>query len=315
METDTIAMKFAMMGSGGVGGVFGARLAQAGEDVTFIARGAHLKAIKENGLRVCGGSPSDMLIHPASATSDPAEVGHVDYIFVSVKLWDTEATARMLRPMIGADTAIISLQNGVTKDDILGKYCDAKGIVGGVSYVAANIAEPGVIEQRGVRQKLVFGEYSREKSLRLTKLAEICKRAHIAAVVSDDIEKDLWEKFIVLIAMSAVTAATRMTIGPARSNPYSRELLLDAMGEAAAIAKARGISVAENIVEKQIAYLDGLAPEVSSSMHHSIEQGDRLELPWLSGAVVQMGKEHNIPTPTNKALLGVLMPHAMGRAK
>ena len=306
-------MKFAMMGSGGVGGVFGARLAEAGEDVTFIARGAHLQAIKEKGLRVSGGCPTDMLIHPATATSDPADVGPVDYIFVSVKLWDTEDTARLLKPMIGTNTAVISFQNGVTKDAILGKYCDKQHIVGGVSYVAANIAEPGVIAQRGARQKLVFGEYSGTQSPRLLKLAQSCERAHIEAVVSDDIERDLWEKFIVLIAMSAVTAATRLTIGPARSNPYSRELLLDAMGEAAAIATARGIAVPENIVEKQIGYLDRLMPDVSSSMHHSIEQGDRLELPWLSGAVVDMGKEHNIPTPTNKVLLGVLMPHVMGR--
>lgn len=306
-------MKFAMMGTGGVGGVFGARLAQAGEDVTFIARGGHLQAIKEKGLRVQGGCPTDMHIHPACATSAPAEVGVVDYIFVSVKLWDTEAAARSIMPMIGEDTAVISLQNGVTKDTVLGKYCQPKHIVGGVSYVAANIAEPGVIEQRGARQKLVFGEYSGAQSQRLLKLAEACQRAHIEAVVSDNIERDLWEKFIVLIAMSAVTAATRLTIGPVRSDPYSRALLLDAMTEAASIARAKGIPVAQNIVEKQIGYLDKLSAEVSSSMHHSIEHGDRLELPWLSGAVVEMGQEHNLPTPTNKALLGVLMPHVLGR--
>lgn len=306
-------MKFAMMGTGGVGGVFGARLAEAGEDVHFIARGSHLQAIKQNGLRVLGGSPNDLLIKPVHATSDPAEVGVVDYVFVSVKLWDTEQVAPMLKPMIGENTAIISFQNGIEKDEILRNHCSPRNIVGGVAYVAAFIIEPGVIEQRGARQKLVFGEFTGKQSERLLKLSEACHRAHIESTVSDDIERDLWEKFIVLIAMSAVTSATRLTIGKVRSEPFSRELLLDAMREAEAIAKARGVHVSEAIVDKQMGYLDGLAPDVSSSMHNDIEHGNRLELPWLSGTIVALGKQYNVPTPANKALVGVLMPHAMGR--
>ncbi|HEY9716958.1 MAG TPA: 2-dehydropantoate 2-reductase [Trichormus sp.] len=306
-------MKIAMMGTGGVGGVFGARLAESGEDVSFIARGSNLKAIKENGLLVVSDKTHELLIKPAKVTADPSEVGPVDYIFLSVKLWDTEAVAPILKPMIGENTAIISLQNGIGKDGVLQKLYHQKNVVGGVAYVAAFIMRPGVIEQRGTRQKLVFGEFTRVQSERLLRLKDACKRANINSVVSDDIERDLWEKFIVLIAMSAVTAATRTTIGTVRSEPLSRELLLEAMHEAAAIANAKNIKVSDDIVERQMDYLDSLAPEVSSSMHHDIEQGNRLELPWLSGTVVQLGKELGIPTPANKALAGVLMPHAMGR--
>jgi len=306
-------MRFAMMGTGGVGGVFGARLAEAGEDVTFIARGSHLQAIKQNGLRIVSDKTHELLIKPAQATADPGEIGPVDYVFLSVKLWDTEAVAPLLKPMIAQNTAIISLQNGIEKDDILHRHYDPHNIVGGVAYVASFIMQPGVIEQRGTRQKLVFGEFSGIQSERLLKLAEACQRAHIKAVVSDDIKRDLWEKFVVLIAMSAVTSATRMTIGNVRSEPFSRELLIDAMREAAMIAKARGIKVSDDIVDKQMEYLDSLAPEVSSSMHHDIEHGNRLELPWLSGMVVELGRKLDVPTPANKALVGVLMPHAMGR--
>jgi 2-dehydropantoate 2-reductase len=232
-------MKIAMMGTGGVGGVFGARLAESGEDVSFIARGSHLKAIKENGLLVVSDKTHELLIKPAKVTADPSAVGPVDYIFLSVKLWDTEAVAPLLKPMIGEKTAIISLQNGIGKDAILQKHYPQHNVVGGVAYVAAFIMRPGVIEQRGTRQKLVFGEFTQIQSDRLLQLKDACKRANINAVVSDDIQRDLWEKFIVLIAMSAVTSATRTTIGTVRSEPLSRELLLDAMHEAAASRRPR----------------------------------------------------------------------------
>lgn len=308
-------MKFAMMGSGGVGGVFGAHLADAGYDVAFIARGAHLKGMKTRGLKVRGATPNDLHINPVKATSDPAEIGPVDYVFINVKLWDTEDAARAILPLIGAETAVISFQNGINKDDILRVHVGQQHIVGGASYVAATIAEPGVIQQKGTAQKLVFGEYNRTRSERLEKLSEACSKAHIKAVLADDIEAYLWEKFVVLIAMSAVTSSCRLPIGKVRSEQATRELLLDAMREAAAIGKAKGVRIPDDIVEKQMGYLDNLAPDVSSSMHYDIEHGNRLELPWLSGTVVQLGKQLNIPTPVNRALVGVLSPHVMGRSR
>jgi 2-dehydropantoate 2-reductase len=305
------------MGTGGVGGLFGARLAKCGHDVIFIARGKHLKAIKENGLLVESELLGDTLIKPAKAVENPEEIGPVDFIFFAVKLWDTAEAARLIKPLIGKNTAVLSLQNGVIKDKILGDELGAQHVVGGVSYVAATIKSPGVISQKGTVQKLAFNEYTRAdgKSI-LTKRIEIlrdaCVESDIAVETPADIERTLWEKFVVLVAMSTVTASARQTIGPVRANPQTREQLVAIMSEVAQLARAKRIDLPADIVTQKMAYLDALAPDVTASMEHDLRHGNRLELPWLAGSVIQMAAELGIATPVCARLNSQLQPFVHG---
>jgi len=306
------------MGSGGVGGLFGARLAQAGCDVHFIARGAHLEAIKGHGLKIENEISGDILI-PADkvkATNDPGSIGPVDYVIFCVKLWDTDSAAEQIRPLIGPDTAVISLQNGVSRDDTLRRVLGAQHVVGGISYVGATIKAPGVIAQKGHVQKLVFGEYgANSQSPRVVRLKEACEKGGIEVDVPTNIELALWEKFVVLVGMSTVLASARKTIGPVRDNPETRKLLLAVMEEVRQVAIAKNIKLADDIVAVKIAYLDNLAPDVTASMEHDLRTGNRLELPWLAGTVVSMSKELNVPTPTCETLAAILSPYIMGAAK
>lgn len=305
-------MKIAVMGTGGVGGVFGARLAQAGCDVHFIARGAHLDAINQKGLHLVSAELGDNLIKPAQATADPTTIGPVDIVFITVKLWDTETAVRQIEPLVSDNTAVISLQNGIAKDDAVRAKYGAANTVGGVSYVAATISEPGVVTQKGVVQRLVFGEYGMPTSERLEKLKDACLAAGLEAEIHPHIENAIWEKFVFLVAMSAVTAATRQTIGPVRSHPKTRQLLVDVMKEAIAIAGARGITFDDGLIERRLTYWDNLSPDVTSSMQHDLQHGNRLELPWLSGTVVELGKSLGVETPVNRVLVDVLSPFVDG---
>jgi 2-dehydropantoate 2-reductase len=314
-------MKIAMMGSGGVGGLFGARLAQAGADVHFIARGKHLAAISENGLKIESALKGDVLLKPAQVTADPSSIGLVDYVLVSVKLWDTEEAAEMIKPLIGkgkngSATAVISLQNGVTRDDVFRQAVGAAHVLGGISYVGATIKAPGIIEQKGHVQKLVFGEYgSAGPSQRVIALKEMCEAADIEVETPENIERALWEKFVVLVAMSTVLAAGRQTIGPIRECPETKALLGAVMTEVRAVAVKKGIELPTDLVSSKLNYLDQLAPDVTASMEHDLRNGNRLELPWLAGTVVKMGQELGIETPVCKVLTAILTPYVMGSPK
>jgi 2-dehydropantoate 2-reductase len=321
-------MKIAMMGAGGVGGLFGARLAQAGADVHFIARGKQLEAIRENGLKIESALRGDALIKPAQVTDDPSTIGPVDYVFVSVKLWDTEQAAEMIKPLISAapsgskgspadlNTAVISLQNGVTRDQIFRRAVGAEHVMGGISYVGATIKAPGVIEQKGQVQKLVFGEYnSPEPTRRVNDLKELCESAQIEVETPDDIERALWEKFVVLVAMSTVLAATRQTIGPTRERPETRALLAAVMSEVRDVAIKNGIALAPDLVATKLSYLDQLAADVTASMEHDLRSGNRLELPWLAGSVIDMGTKLGVDTPVCRVLTAILLPYVMGPNK
>jgi len=300
------------MGTGGVGGLFGARLAQAGFDVTFIARGAHLEAIKAHGLQVVSADRGNILIKDAQAVSDPKSVGVVDFIFLTVKLWDTDSAVQLIEPMVGEHTTVISFQNGISRDDVLKAKLGAQHVLGGISYVGATIQAPGVIEQRGTVQKLVFGEYGGAKTERVLALQKACESAAIEVVVPDDIEKALWEKFIVLVAMSSITASCRSPIGPVRENPETRALLEAVMNEVAAVAKARGVAISNDIVRQQMAYLDNLGKDVTASMEHDLRHGNKLELPWLAGTVVALGRELNVATPVCAFVCAILSPYVAG---
>jgi 2-dehydropantoate 2-reductase len=305
-------MKIAIMGSGGVGGYFGARLVQGGAEVHFIARGSHLAALREQGLTVEGG-PEKIRLPKVSVTDDPATIGPVDIVMFCVKLWDTEAAARQLRPIVQADTGIISFQNGVTKDDLLRPIFGDQALLGGVAYVGTAIGRPGVITQTGSLQRLVFGEYDGRRSQRVESFYAACKGGGINAEISDDIRRSLWEKFVVLAAMSGATTAMRATIGPIRSHPLTREFLLDLAREVVAVGRAHGVNLPADYAEQRIPFFDGWPAEMTTSMHHDLEAGKPLELRWLAGAVVELGARASVPTPLNRAVRDILALHADGR--
>jgi 2-dehydropantoate 2-reductase len=302
------------MGSGGVGGYFGARLAQGGCDVGFIARGAHLAALRERGL-VVESKLGNVSLSKVCATDDPATLGSVDVVLIGVKLWDTEAAARAISPIVGPETTVLSLQNGVQKDDVLRRVLGDRPILGGLCYIAATIARPGVISHTGTVQKLVFGEYDGRRSARAEALLEASRRAGIDAELSLEIRKAIWEKFVFLVGLSAVTTTIRLPIGPIRTNPRTRRFLLDTMREVVAVGRAQGVALSVEYAEGRLAFCDGLPAEMTSSMYHDLERGDRLEVDWLSGAVVELGQAAGVPTPVNRAVSDILALHADGKLR
>lgn len=305
-------MKIAVMGSGGVGGYFGARLAMGGAEVHFVARGAHLAAMRASGLAVEGG-PEPIHVAKVNATQDPAEIGVCDLVIFAVKLWDTEDALRLIRPLVGPGTAIVSFQNGVLKDDHLRAAFDPRQIMGGVSYVATTIGRPGVIRQTGAMQRLVFGEFDGARSARAEAFLAAAQKGGINAEISPDIRRTIWEKFVFLAAMSGATTTMRAPLGPIRDNPQTRAFLLDLMREAVAVGRAQGVNLPERYAEERLAFADGLPPDMTSSMHHDLERGNRLEAPWLAGAVVALGAKAGVPTPLNRAVADILALHVGGR--
>ena len=300
------------MGSGGVGGYFGARLVKGGADVHFVARGAHLAAMRERGLAVEG--PEPIHLPKVSVTDDPKTIGPVDMVMFCVKLWDTEDAARQLLPIMQPETGLISFQNGVQKDDMLRPIFGEKALMGGVAYVGTSIGRPGVIAQTGPLQRLVFGEYDGCRSARLETFYQACKRGGINAEISDDVRRSIWEKYVVLVAMSGATTAMRATIGPIRANPLTRQFLLDLAREVVAVGRAHGVALPADYAEQRIPFFDNWPPEMTTSMHHDLQQGKPLEVRWLSGGVVDLGAAVGVPTPMNRAVRDILLLHAEGTA-
>jgi 2-dehydropantoate 2-reductase len=306
-------MKIAVMGSGGLGGLYGGRLAHAGYDVTFIARGAHMSAMKEQGLLIENDEQGEVRIARPTVTDDPAAVGVVDYVLLAVKLWDTDAAVNAIRPMVGPRTVVISLQNGVIKDDILRREFGEDAVVGAVAYVATHVARPGVIRQTGSMQRLILGEYDGQQSPRAQQLLDAMLRAGIQAAISDDIRRTIWEKYVFLVGLSGTTATMRSTIGPIRQNAQSRAFLYDLLRETVAVGRAHGVRLPSDYADDRLAFLDTVPPTMTSSMHHDLEKGNRLEVAWLSGGVVELGRAVNVATPANRAVWDILALHAGGR--
>lgn len=304
-----------MMGSGGVGGFFGGRLAHAGYDVSFIARGAHLSAMRERGLLIENQQQGDIHVPRVRATDDPASLGTVDLVILSVKLWDTESAAREIRPLLKPETGVLSLQNGVIKDEILRRELGDAAVMGGVAYVATHVSRPGVIHQTGTMQRIVLGEYDGRRSPRVTFLHEALVRAGVNAELSDDVRRAIWEKFVFLVALSGATTTMRMPLGPIRENPDTRAFLRELIGETVAVGRAHGVALPEDYVENRLAFADGLPADMTSSMHHDLERGNRLEVDWLSGGVVQLGAAKGVATPANRAVRAILALHAGGRKR
>ncbi len=306
-------MRIAMMGSGGVGGFFGGRLAKAGYDVSFIARGAHLAALRENGLTIESEAQGAIHIPKVQATDDPASLGPVDLVIVSVKLWDTEAAARSIAPIVGPATGVVSLQNGVIKDDILRRVLPESAVMGGVCYVATHISRPGVIRQVGTMQRIIVGEYDGSASPRAKHLHEALTKSGVTAELGSDVRRAIWEKYVFLVGLSATTASMRSPIGPIRENPRTRAFLLQVMREVVEVGRAHGVALPADYADGRLAFADGLPSDMTSSMAHDLEHGNPLEVNWLSGGVVTLGKEKGIPTPANSAVCDILALQAAGR--
>jgi len=306
-------MRIAVIGTGGVGGYFGARLAQGGHEVAFVARGRQLEALRARGLRV-ESALGDVHLSDVEVTGEPSEIGPTDLVLVAVKLWDTQAAAESITPLLGEGTAVVSFQNSVVKDDILRGALDTGHVIGGVCYIAATIAEPGVIRHSGTLQKLEFGEYDGSLSPRVRQFRDACASSGIDATVSDRIEQAIWEKFVFLVGLSGTTSLGRSSIGPIRSHPRSRAFLRDVMDEVVQVARAQGVSLPADYADDRLAFTDQLPAGMTSSMHRDLEHGHRLEVPWLSGDVVERGVRLDVATPCNRAIYDILSIHADGRA-
>jgi 2-dehydropantoate 2-reductase len=304
-------MRIAVIGAGGVGGYFGARLAAAGADVTFIARGPHLEAMRRDGLTVRS-ALGDVTLRPVQVESDPSRVGPADLVIVAVKLWSTDEAMDMAASLLGRGTAVLSLQNGVEAVSIATARLGASHVMGGTAHIASAIEAPGVIHHSGTLARLTFGELDGKVSGRTAALLEACRKAGVDATLSADIQRSIWEKFVFLVGVSGMTSVTRLPIGPVREDPVIREMLRGVMTEVAAVATAKGVALAEGFVDAQMSFVDGLPREMVSSMLGDLRGGNRLEVEWLSGTVVRLGREVGVPTPLNRAIYAALRPYAHG---
>ena len=304
-------MKIAVMGAGAIGGYFGGRLAKAGFDVSFIARGAHLDVIRKNGLKVL--SPlGDFTIHPATVTDDPAEVGPVDVILFMVKNYDTLRAAEQIRPLVGPDTAIIPFQNGVEARAMLSNVLGARHVLGGVAFIPASIQEPGVIKHNAELAKLVFGEFDKQITTRVVAFLDALEKAGVTGEIPADISMVLWSKLMFLTSMSAINCITRQPVGLVQSDGETIALYMDAMREVAAVAAAHGVSLGEEAIANNMALAKSFPPNNKTSMFQDLEAGRRLEIDYLSGAVVRLGREKGIETPIHRTAWVAIKPWING---
>jgi len=299
-------MKILIFGSGGVGGYFGGRLQQAGHEVVFVARGAHAAAMRGQGLRIKSSVGDATLQVKVVEAPEPA-----DYTILAVKLWDTESAAAAIAKA-SSEGAVVSLQNGVDKDEVLADAVGPARVFGGVAHIGAAIAEPGVIAHTGKLARITIGELRGGSSDRVQKLAEALREAGVEAKVSDDMRRTTWEKFCFLTALSGLTSLTRKPIGIIRETAATRSMLIDALHEAAQVARAEGAALPATFEEQTLSQMDSLAPNMMSSMSLDLLRGSRLELPWLSGAVVRRAAKHGIAVPTHKAIEAALVLYQNG---
>lgn len=305
-------MRIVVFGAGGVGGYFGARLAAAGNEVGFVARGRHLQAIRATGLSVRSGL-GDLHLPAPRASDDTSALGSAEVVLFAVKLWDTESAAAAMRPLLADGGVVIPFQNGVESVERIGAVVGPERALGGAAYIAATISEPGTITHTGTMARLRFGALAPAQAAPAKAFHAACVGAGIDAELVDDVRRIIWEKFVFLAAMSGVTSVTRSPIGPIRSDPDMRETLRLAIEETWKLARARGIALAEDFVARQMAFADGLPAEMKSSMLHDLEAGRRLEAPWLAGAVARMSREQGLAAPVNATIYAALKPYCEGR--
>jgi len=307
-------MKIAIFGTGGVGGYYGGLLAQKGHEVTFIARGAHLEAIRKNGLQVKS-IHGDFVVYPARATDDPASVGTVDLVIFCPKTYHTDEAARQMRPMIGSDTVVISLQNGVDAAERIGAVIGMEHVIGGVTQVSSAVEAPGVIRQVSQFRRIVFGELDGSITERVRSIESALKETGIAVDVSEDISKALWTKLVFISAASGLGSLTRLSIGEYRSVPETRAMIVNLMKEVEAVARAQGVGLDADVVEKSLAFMDNAAPTIRASMQLDVEAGRQFELESLIGIIGRKGREAGVPTPTADAIYAALLPVQLAALK
>jgi 2-dehydropantoate 2-reductase len=319
-------MRFAILGSGAVGGYFGAKLAKTGQDVTFIARGAHLEAIRTNGLAIRSAKLGDFVVR-APAESDTAKIGPVDVVIVSVKAYDNATALPMLKPLIGPDTAVLTLQNGVDSADEVAAIVGEQHVLGGTTYVATALEGPGLIVQTGVHRSIIFGEVfgwsgaalakpgDRRITPRVQSIADVLAAADIHVTPVADARVPIWDKFVYLAAFSGFTGASRLAIGHIWKHPHVREMFYAASREIAAIAKAEGVTISANRFETLEEYMTNIPPSTRSSLLIDLEQGKRIEVEALQGAAVRRAATHGVPVPIVSTLYALLKPWENGPVK
>lgn len=301
-------MKIAVYGAGGVGGYFGGRLAQAGADVHFIARGEHLDALQENGLQVKSVDGDFTVDVPA--TDDPADIGPCDYVLFTVKAYDTEAAAPGVLPLLHDDTAVITPQNGLGNERILAAEIGDDHVMGGVARIYSTIAEPGVIEHTGGPSTITFGELDGSRSDRAERFLEWCDRAEIDATLSEDIHADIWKKFVLICAYSGMTAAVRLPIGAIRSTPETWSMYRRIMEEVLTVGQSEGVAITNDSIETALAMTETLDAGLYSSLYYDLTHDNPMELEALHGEVVRRARDHDIQVPMNEAVYAILRPWA-----
>lgn len=302
-----MTLRAAVFGTGGVGGYFGAKLAQAGHDVTFIARGDHLAAIRQDGLRVKS-VHGDFSIQPAKATDDSAEVGPVDYVIVAVKNYQLTEALPDIAALVEGETMVVPLLNGVEAADTLAERIDSSRILGGFCVVFSEIDAPGVIRQKSEVHRVVIGELGGPVSPRVQRLVDAWNEAGVEAIASDDIQAAMWDKFVFIASLSGVTSLTRSTVDEALAQPATRAFCRQALAEAAQIGRARGVALADDVVERRLRFAEGLEPGATTSMQRDVTGGHKFELEAFSGALVRMADAVEIDAPAHRAIYALLLP-------
>ena len=304
-------MRIAVIGAGGIGGIYAAALAKAGAEVSVVARGAHLAAMQANGLKVEGDrGETHVAVH---ATDDPGSIGPVDCVLLCVKLWDVESAAEAIRPMVGPQTAIIPLQNGVDAHDRLIPILGRDAVMGGTAWVTGSIIAPGVIRQTGAYQTMTFGELDGTMSARGQRLAELCVKAEIEPVYGPNVLVPIWKKFLMLVPLANVNALTRLPLGTYRADPDLYALLEASLRETIAVGRAEGIGLPADSFETGMATIQSMPDHHMTSMGNDLLRGNRIELPWFAGKIVELGRKHGIPTPVNSFVYAALKLYINGK--
>ncbi|HJR81194.1 MAG TPA: ketopantoate reductase family protein [Anaerolineales bacterium] len=300
-------MKILIMGTGGVGGYYGGLLAQQGNNVTFIARGAHLYAIRHEGLKVKS-IHGDFTISPANGTDDPAKVGPVDLILFTVKTYHTDESVDAIRSAVGPQTTVLSLQNGVDAAERIGKVIGMEHVLGGATWLSSAVEAPGVIKQVSEFRRIVFGELAGGRSERIQSIYEVLKNTGSTVEISEEILKVLWTKFVFISAASSLGSLTRLPMGDYRSVPETRALILSLMREVEALARAQGIVLDEDVVQKSLQFMDDAAPHMKASMQLDVEGGHRTEVESMIGVIGRKGRALGVPTPVADFVYASLLP-------
>lgn len=300
-------MKILIMGTGGVGGYYGGLLAQQGNEVTFIARGSHLYAIRHEGLKVKS-VHGDFTVFPANAKEDPARVEPVDLILFCVKAYSTDEAAEAIRPAVGPQTVVMSLQNGVEAAERIGKVVGLEHVIGATTWLSSAVEAPGVIRQVSQFRRIVFGELGGGPSERIQSIYEVLNQTGITVEVSEDIRKVLWTKLVFIAAVSSIGSLSRLPMGDYRSIPETRSLLSSIMQEVESVARAQAIRLDENVIQNWLQFIDDAAPQIRPSMQLDVETGRRTELESMVGVIGRKGRELGVPTPVADFVYASLLP-------